>query len=504
MCLSKGQEAAFNAMMSGENVFLTGEAGTGKSYVIKEFLKHTSKKVRVCAPTGIAAINVGGVTLHRAFKLPLKDLRPDTFIKTNGAISSAEVIIIDEISMCRMDVFTAVASVLRHARKPKQLIVVGDFFQLPPVLTWREKEFFIETWNVVLGEGYTKNSLTEPYPFLSDTWNEFHFRTIYLTEQMRQKDDRLFLDALNRVRTGDGTVLQWVMSNAAKEPAKGAIYLCGRNDKAAEINEQKLEELRSTPMTYTAVVTGEINKSDFPVEERIVLKVGCRVMAVINDTMNGKYVNGSLGTVKRLEDDYIVVDFDNGNKGVSIDMNDWEIMDYKSSIEKIAQFRKVLSYKDGKPRLSAWKDAQADDILPEKSSLDDGTLLMRVVSRKEFKLVPCGSVVQLPVKLAYAVTIHKSQGQTYDSVILDPCCFASGQLYVALSRVRRIEDIYLESPIELYYLKTSWAVRDFYRKIADKDNELQELSAYPVSSEKVSKPKPRWKRRASKRTECVI
>lgn len=500
MALSNGQQKAYELMMAGKNVFLTGEAGTGKSFVVKKFLKDVKKPTIVCAPTGVAALNVGGVTLHRAFRLPVNGLKPDTFIKTTSAVSSARVVVIDEISMCRMDVFMAVASVLRNARKPKQVIVVGDFFQLAPVLSTKEKDFFLSTWGHVVSDGYSPKSLSEPFAFLADTWEDFAFKPVCLTEPMRQKDDADFLDALNRIRVGDSTALAWIMTHAAGERNPDSIYLCGRNDKARSVNDDRLDRISSPPKVYEAVKSGIVNKSDMPVDETITLKVGCRIMTVVNDTVNGYYVNGSLGTVKELCPDGIIVDFQNGRKNIKIVPYEWEIMDYQQTTETIHQYRTPVLDKDGnfvkdkngKTKTSPWSDITDADEIPDEPKLPDGTDVYREITRKAYKLSPCGAFEQIPVKLAYAVTIHKSQGQTYDAVTLDPKCFGSGQLYTALSRVRKVSDLYLESPIQNYYLKTNPDVCEFYRRMEEESNKQLTLPPYTVTPDEMTEFESWW------------
>ena len=504
MALSEGQKQAYDAMISGQNVFLTGEAGTGKSYVIKEFIKHTNKRVLVCAPTGVSAINVGGLTLHRAFKLPIVGLRPNKHQRTTSMVSQAEVIVIDEISMCRMDVFHIVADVILSAKKAKQVVVVGDFFQLPPVLPQKEEVFFSELWNKCLALGYTKRDMKEPFAFMSFLWGNFNFTPFCLTEPMRQKEDIPFLNALNQIRSGNTSALQWIMENSAVRPAYGAIYLCGRNDTALQINNEKLAELDTPEKKYVASVTGDVKKNEMPVDSEIVLKKGCRIMTIVNDTANNKFVNGSLGWVKEIGNDYIIVDFDNGARDVYIGLHGWELMEPHIEQKDFTQYRTVVgTLKNGKFKLSSWQDVKEGDILPNITTLADGTELIRTITKKVFIEKPYGSVIQLPVKVAYAITIHKSQGQTYDSVILDPRCFGSGQLYVALSRVRRIKDLYLESPIYWHYLKTSEAVKDFYKKMQEKSDTLLSLPGYQVSKEELLEFEDWWKKLLDKRKKRI-
>lgn len=494
MSFTESQQMAYDAMMSGENVFLTGEAGTGKSYVIQEFIKEKKKDVLVCAPTGIAAINVGGITLHKAFRLPLGTLYPNVRIKARSVVEAAKTIIIDEISMCKIDTFSVISYILRRTKKHKQLIVVGDFFQLPPVLTDREKDFLYEKWGNSLSEEYTIDDLSEPYAFLSKNWKTFNFRTIVLTEQVRQRDDLQFLNALNKIRVGDEAGISWIMRHSSPTPKQGAIYLCGRNDVVSAKNQECLNQLKTVPKQYISEISGDINESDSPAEKVLTLKKDCRVMALVNDNEDKQYVNGSLGTVKDLGDDYVIVDFDNGNKGVTVGKYTWTAKDYKSEEKVVKEYRleKGRSKRTGLVNLSPWKVAADGERLPTDTVTEDGRALVRTVTKKSFSLIPCGSITQIPLKLAYAVTIHKSQGQTYDSVTLNPHCFAPGQLYVALSRVRKITDLYLEGRIKYSDLQTSYAVKEFYSRIqGDNEKELF-LPSYAVSSEEMKEFKAWW------------
>ena len=495
MSFTEGQKQVYNAMFSGQNIFLTGEAGTGKSFVVKEFIdemRRKHKRILVCAPTGISAINVGGQTIHRAFKLPITGLRPGKSQRVSSAVSQAEIVVIDEISMCRLDVFYVIASILLFSRKKRQVILVGDFFQLPPVLPRREEKFFSELWKSTLDSKYTKEDMKEPFAFMSRLWKEFKFTSFCLTEPIRHKDDIPFLEALNKIRKGDNSGILWINKNASTVPKKGAIYLCGRNDTVFQINQRKLSELSTPEKTYRASITGDIRKSDMPIDETVVLKKGCRIMAVVNDTTNSKFCNGSLGWVKELYDNYIIVDFDNGNKNVCIGTYCWELKEPHIDYIEVTQFRSV-TVRNGKRKVSNWTDARENDILPSVSVLQDGTEVLRKITRKIFIEEPYGTVTQIPVKVAYAVTIHKSQGQTYDSAILDPRCFGAGQLYVALSRVRRIRDLCLKSPINWKDLLVSPAVIQFYEQV-DKETKVNvALPSYLVTGEEMSLFEDWWK-----------
>ena len=496
MTFTKGQQLAYDAMMSGENVFLTGEAGTGKSYVIQKFVEKKGRDVLVCAPTGVAAINVGGMTLHRAFHLPTGILHPNARIKSGSVIRAARIIIIDEISMCRLDIFSVIANILRRTRTHKQLIVVGDFFQLPPVLKDKEVDYLCNSWKSNVSEDFEIDDLHEPYAFLSKNWQKFQFRSICLTEQMRQRDDLDFLKNLNLIRVGNETAIPWIMQHASPIPKQGAIYLSSLNADVALKNKRGLDQINAVSQQYRAEIKGSFDKNDSLAEEILTLKAGCRVMALVNDTTDEKYVNGSLGTVKSLGKDYVVVDFDNGNKNIVMGYYTWLAHDYVSEEKEYKEYRLIIGSDDnkGKIKLSPWKVVADGEAIPTETVAEDGRALVRTVTKKSIVKKQSGSMTQIPLKLAYAVTIHKSQGQTYDAVVLNPYCFDSGQLYVALSRVRRITDLFIERPIEYSDLQTSYVVKEFYSRIQAESNRNLLLPSYPVTYEEMKKFKAWWSR----------
>lgn len=417
--LNREQTVAFNILNNGKNVFLTGDAGSGKSYLVRKFieqLENNGKEVMVCAPTGIAAINVGGVTIHRAFQVPLKPLVQQAK-NIPSTLRNVEVIIIEEISMCRMDLFDYIANIIINLNKYRrknnlkdvQVVVVGDFFQLPPVMNDKDRE--------ILTEYYGKN-IYGAFAFKSNYWKTFNFVNIILKESMRQKNSE-FKHNLNLARIGRLECIRYFMLNSSPNRIKGAITVCGLNKRAREINENEIDKVKSNPVCYIADTKGVVSQSDKMVDDEIVLKVGARVMSVINDTM-GRYQNGSLGTIVRLENSFAIVEFDSGET-VKIEKYTWEIEDYSLKA-------------DSKGNLKL-----------------DKTVI--------------GSFSQLPLKIAYAITIHKSQGQTYDAVNIDPYCWDYGQLYVALSRATNIEHMHLLSSIDRRFLKTSLDVKKFYDNI---------------------------------------
>lgn len=410
VALTKKQEEALRLMHGAENVFLSGEAGTGKSYVLKRFLEETKKNVLVCAPTGIAAINVGGATLHSVFGIPCSPITPAMVSKPRSVkdvLRKADTIVIDEISMCRFDVFEFVANSIRAAGSShrKQLIVVGDFFQLPPVLPDEDRKVLEQTWG--------KDNVKDGFAFLAPSWKEFDFRAIVLDEVVRQRGDNDFINKLNSIRRGDKSALDW-FNGIEGNVQQNAIYICARNRDADDINCRAAKKLRTECKTYHASQHGDVK--DKPTMTTLNLKVDMRVMSIVN---GNNYQNGSLGTIKRLNDDSVTVVFDSGEIA-EIGMYEWNTYEY--CVNK------------------------------------DGELERRIT----------GVFRQLPLKMGYGVSTHRSQGQTYDAVNVVPdCCFAAGQLYVALSRCRSVEKMHLCSKIKSSSLITSEDVLRFYDSVQD-------------------------------------
>lgn len=430
--LTEEQQTAMEMLESGSNVFLSGEAGTGKSYVLNEFIRRYEKKknIIVCAPTGIAAINVGGATLHRVFKAPIGVIRPGEYnSKPDEAVIKADIVIIDEISMCRFDLFEYIIRTIKYAEElrqtelnkdafvngtdfvmgaPKQIIVVGDFFQLAPVIANNDKDILFRYWD----EGHYGSG----FAFTSTLWQELNFQSIILKEIIRQKGDNSYIENLNKIRIGDLSGISWFNSNVSRRPIEGAINLCGTNRAADAINTEESEALPGEFVEYYSSINGQVNEGDKATADILALKVGMQVMTLINDVSEG-YQNGSLGTIVALHDDLVEVKLDNGRL-VKVVPYVWEICGY---------------------------EIQGD----------------------HFEKVVLGDFKQIPIKVAYAITIHKSQGQTYSRVNVEPYCFAEGQLYVALSRAQSIEGMSLQGNINRSSLRTSAAVKEFYWSLRD-------------------------------------
>lgn len=446
--LTEDQQKALTLMESGQNVFLTGSAGTGKSYVLQRFirsLRKQKKRALVCAPTGIAAINVNGITIHRAFGAPLGAIDPRKRVKQpDDLVINADVIIIDEISMCRIDLFEYVMKSVARAEelarkreedKPgggrggrsgsgwqmrsarggcwagaKQIVLVGDFFQLPPVVRREDRMLLQEFYPDLPRDSFG-------FPFQSPLWIANGFRMAALKQVVRQEEQD-FVEALNLARMGDAASIDYFQSHCSPVKLEGGIELYGRNNDVKRANEQGLSQLEAEEHVYTAEKAGTVKPADQPTEEVLRLKEGCRVMLLVNDSEN-RYQNGSLGNVKELFTDSIRICLDNGRE-VDVEPYTW-------SIKGLGQ---VMN--------------------------DEGEM--------ERALVEIGTFTQFPLKLAYAVTIHKSQGQTYDKVNLNPQAWDAGQLYVALSRVRAAENLHLYRRIIPGWLIASPEVRAFYEQ----------------------------------------
>lgn len=409
--LSKEQEKAFKEIMKPGNIFITGNAGTGKSFLLNkiiEYYKKTGLNVIITAPTGISAINVGGTTIHRAFRAPIHPIGPKERISPPEPILKADIIIIDEISMVRFDlmeyIYASIMQATKISRKHKKLIVVGDFYQLAPVMNKMHKETLESLWDKKIYEGYA---------FESRAWNAFNFKNIVLTETVRQKDPN-FVEALNSLREGNSEKFAWLKENSNPNWQNDAIYLCGTNKEVDIVNHNKLMILKTPEKVFKAKSIGKVNDGDKMTDEKLCLKEGARIMTIVNDKQN-RYKNGSIGTITKIKENSIMVEID-GIENIELEPYSWQITEY---------------------------------------TVENGHLEQEII----------GIYEQLPVKLAYAITIHKSQGKTFNKININPKCFANGQLYVALSRGTSIKNIHLKEKISPWWLKTSTEVINFYMSI---------------------------------------
>lgn len=403
---------------TSRNIFLTGKAGTGKTTFLNDFVKKTRKKHIVVAPTGIAAINAGGVTIHSMFGFPLRTFIP-TLDRIDGNLAmnipdlmqhfkyrkdklkllrEVEIIIIDEVSMLRADVMDMMDFSLRHIRRNPlkfggvQMLFIGDLYQLPPVVR-DESEYIM------------KQFYASPFFFDAFALKETNLLTIELTQVFRQKDEE-FLEILNEIRDGNLSSKHFEVLNSRFDPQFEAkeeayVYLCSHNRMADEINSQKLNELKGKSFFYNASIIGDFKETQFPNDDKLELKVGAQIMFIRNDaSQEKKYFNGKLAEVVDLDEEEIWVRIDGDTEDYKLKKEVWEQKKYSLDTEKNIQ----------------------EEVL--------------------------GSFEQYPIRLAWAVTIHKSQGLTFDRLIVDAGkSFASGQVYVALSRCRTLEGIVLKSKI---------------------------------------------------------
>jgi len=449
---------------TGQNLFLTGRAGTGKTTFLKHIQKICNKKTVVVAPTGVAAINAGGVTMHSFFQLPFgmfiadaPNYHGDEYsghqvvnrhllfqkLRINSNKSSLlrelELLIIDEVSMLRADALDAIDTILRHYRKRYlepfggvQVLFIGDLYQLPPVLTQGEAELFYE---------YYKS----PFFFDAKALANDPPLVIALKHIYRQQDED-FIRILNGIRNNsiedsDLNILHqqykpWI------QPAEGMIVLTSHNARADAINYQKLDYLNGETRTFEAIIGGEFSEKAIPAEKSLQLKIGAQIMFITNEAGEfRRYYNGKLGRI---------VDF--GEEG---------------------EIRVKLSPPIGEPEKEGqefllerhvWKNIRYK-YTAEKDSVEEEEL---------------GSFSQYPIRLAWAITIHKSQGLTFDQAIVDAGqSFAAGQVYVALSRIRSLNGLILHSKIPANGISMPEQVIDFYRR----DMEEGQLEAAIVKEE---------------------
>lgn len=395
---------------TGENIFLTGKAGTGKTTFLKYLKENSTKNIVVAAPTGVAAINAGGVTLHSLFQLPFHPFLPTKKSKEEllakirynklrqQLLRKMELLVIDEISMVRCDVMDAIDTILKSVRRSYhlpfggvQLLCIGDLYQLPPVAQNHE-------WNI-LSEYYSS-----PFFFDSLAIKEQAPLLIELDKIYRQKEEG-FVRLLNKVRNNHMDAADFedlylrFDPNFRPSPDEKYITLTSHNNQADQINQQQLYKLNATTFTYKATVEDEFPESMYPVEFELGLKEGAQVMFLKNDIIQKRYYNGKIGVIKSLTKDKIIVACDGAE--IEVGTETWENSRY------------TLNRADGK--------------------LEQETL---------------GTFTQYPLRLAWAITIHKSQGLTFEKVMIDAgAAFSSGQVYVALSRCTSLTGIVLLSKI---------------------------------------------------------
>ena len=410
---------------TGRSVFLTGKAGTGKTTFLKYVTQTTSKRFVVLAPTGVAAINAGGSTIHSFFQLPLCPYLPDVKELVTEyqmperyrslrkervkIIRTLDLLIIDEISMVRADLMDAVDMTLRryrHNDKPfggVQLLMIGDAQQLSPVVKENERQYISQVYQ-------------SPYFFHSKALQKLSYVTIELQKVHRQQAQE-FVDILNGIRENrpSAKILQSLNSRVkAYEDCDDVIRLTTHNAQADKVNTMKLDALPGDIVTFGAEIDGEFPENSYPADEMLSLKKGAQVMFIRNDSEAGFY-NGKIGKVSEIGANGVVSVTDSDGLTISVTPTEWTNSQY---------------------------------VLNDES----GEIEQSVV----------GSFKQLPLRIAWAITIHKSQGLTFDKVIIDAgAAFAFGQVYVALSRCRTLEGISLDSPIRTSTIYSDMHVSDF-------------------------------------------
>ena len=381
------------------NLFLTGRAGTGKTTLLRHFLHAAGEKVILLAPTGVAAINAGGQTLHSFFKFPPRLIEPSDIrrLRSTRLIKAVETIIIDEISMVRSDMLDAIDASLKLNRKSKRpfggvrMILAGDLHQLPPVVRGEEAGILEERYGGA-------------YFFNAPAFKEAEFALLALKHVFRQADPK-FLALLGALRRGrltepDARLLQErVTGRDAIEASETHVVLTPNNANAFRINQARLEALTTRSKSFAANVDGQFDENAYPTEADLELKEGARVMLIRNDP-DGRWVNGTLATVEGFGSDSVIVKID--GRVYEIEPAAWE--KYRYELDK-----------------------------------ETGKVKREVV----------GTFKQMPLRLAYAVTIHKAQGLTLEKVYIDfdRGMFAHGQAYVAFSRARSLDGLEISRPL---------------------------------------------------------
>ncbi len=405
---------------SYQNVFLTGKAGTGKSTLIQYFRSHSKKSVVVIAPTGISAFNIGGQTIHSFFKFPphIIDKKAISDRIDTRLYADIDTIVVDEISMVRADVLDGIDLFLRkHGRNKNlpfggiQVVLVGDLYQLPPVVTNEEIEIFRKLYET-------------PYFFNSNVYKLAGFKIIELTTIFRQTQDH-FIEILNQIRTGeiDNETLSPINNRVSQKNSKDHIILTTTNSVADGINKSKLDAINKPLFTYIATIEGDFLHEDrnLPAPVKLELKKGARVMFVKNDR-GGRWINGTLGWISDLSVDKIKVkvSVDGIERKVEVPIEEWENIKYEYDDES-----------------------------------------------QEIKIIIIGKLKQFPLRLAWAVTIHKSQGMTFSKVRVDftKSPFAHGQTYVALSRCQTLEGLLLTKRIWLNDILIDPEITEFHKTI---------------------------------------
>lgn len=447
LIVDKQNEAFLQAVsfvnQTNQHLFLTGKAGTGKTTFLKYIRENSHKKMAVTAPTGVAAMNAGGTTLHALFWLPFGTFIEDYPLQWNeqdshiynksrlfstikltrqrrAILQELELLVIDEVSMVRADTLDAIDVILKSVRRDMrpfggvQMLFIGDLYQLPPVV--RDHE-----WQVL------RDHYSSPFFFDAKVLREHPPVILELSKIYRQNDND-FISLLNNIRNNTCSADDLAQLNAHYDPAfspgeeEQYITLTSHNKLADAINQEQLAQLKGTMHNVRAVVKDEFQQGSFPADEMLPLKIGAQVMFIKNDTgEDRKFYNGKIGTVKELnlERHQVVVGFNDGSDDVVVRRETWENIRYK--------------YNKGEDKIE-------EEVM--------------------------GTFSQFPLRLAWAITIHKSQGLTFDKAVIDAgTSFAAGQVYVALSRLTGLDGLVLKSKIPMHSIRTDGQVVDFMRRM---------------------------------------
>ncbi len=411
------------------NLFLTGRAGTGKTTFLHRLKEQTAKRLIVTAPTGVAAINAGGMTIHSFFQLPFGPLVPGSEFRSSQRqrrfskekihiIRTLDLLVIDEVSMVRPDLLDGIDTVLRRYRRSSlpfggvQLLMIGDLYQLPPVVRDEHLEILRTFYDSI-------------YFFSSKALARSELITIELQHVYRQSD-KGFIDLLNRIRDNrlDQDTLETLnrryLPGFRPEEGKGYITLCTHNQRAETINRARLRELDRQSHRFPALVDGEFPEHAFPTAQELELKEGAQVMFIRNDTSDKRrYFNGRIGQVTKIRGSSVWVRCPEDDQDIEVEPAVWENIRYRL-------------------------DGEQGEIREER----------------------LGSFSQYPLKLAWAITIHKSQGLTFERAVIDARhAFACGQVYVALSRCRDLEGMVLSAPLDAKSVQTDSVVVRFMSRV---------------------------------------
>ena len=419
---------------TNETMYITGKAGSGKSFLLNFFVENTRKKVAVVAPTGIAALNVNGQTIHSFFGFPPADVQDLEKIKKEGVfgkrrqlLRELDTIVIDEASMVCVDLLNAIDLKLRLANGVsapfggKQVILFGDLYQLPPVVRPQVNRYLTDKYGSIF--------FFAAAAFRRIPLNFYELKTVF------RQSDVSFVAILNDIRVGKMTQNELEALNSrygvldSRAIHNRFITLTPRNDTVARINQERLDQISRPEYTYTAVKTGDFKKNAYPTEFELKLKVGAQVMMLVNDNTDDaeighnvgrRWVNGTLGVISELTEDSVKVMINKVEH--TLDKHTWEKLEYRYDAETKKLVAKTV-----------------------------------------------GTFTQYPIKLAWAMTIHKAQGQTYKSVAIDlgDGVFAAGQTYVALSRCISLSNLYLVTPIRREDVIVNQEVLRFMRQHED-------------------------------------